>query len=101
MTEIVEKLAKHEANINELCRYKDTLSTSGGTIDRLWGAMETKIGKGMLITFAILLLSLLTTLYGLSYTTQAQTQQDIRHIQTDVAVIKEQINNLYGNTIKH
>lgn len=80
-----------ETHIKELCKYKDKLSASGGTIERLWEVMETKIGRGIIITLVIGMLGLLTTLYGLTYNTQIKILSEMSVIQTDIAVIKQQI----------
>ena len=78
-------------NIRELCEFKKKMSAPGGTTERIWQALDGKIGKGLLITFTILILGLLGTLYGLTYKTQQQILNEMSTIKTDIAVIKEKI----------
>ena len=80
-----------KAHIEHLCAYKSKLSESGGTIERIWAALDNKIGKGLLITFAVLIMGLITTLYGLTYRTQHQILDQMSTIKTDIAVIKEKV----------
>ena len=80
-----------EAHIEHLCAYKKKLSDSGGTIERIWTALDSKIGEGLLITFTVLFLTLLGTLYGLTYRTQNQILSEMSAIKTDIAVIKEKV----------
>jgi len=53
--------------------------------------METKVGRGLLITFTILILGLLGTLYGLTYRTQYKILNEMTCIKIDLAVIKEKV----------
>ncbi|MDY6789861.1 MAG: hypothetical protein SWH54_01215 [Thermodesulfobacteriota bacterium] len=81
----------HEAKLKELCKFKDRMTDPGGTIDNIKQTLNSKIGKGLLITFTILILGLITTLYGLNYRTQHQILDQMSTIKTDIAVIKEKI----------
>lgn len=79
------------SDIRTLCKFKDKMSAPGGATERLWSALDTKIGKGLLITFTILILGLLGTLYGLTYRTQHQILIEMSSIKIDIAVIKEKV----------
>jgi hypothetical protein len=80
-----------KANINELCEFKRNLSGPEGTLQRIFDHMETKVGRGLLITFTILILGLLGTLYGLTYRTQYKILNEMTLIKIDLAVIKEKV----------
>lgn len=80
-----------KANIKELCEFKKNMSGPEGTLQRIFDTMETKIGRGLLITFTILILGLLGTLYGLTYRTQHQILSEMTCIKIDLAVIKEKV----------
>ncbi len=80
-----------KADIRTLCKFKDEMSGPGGTTERIWQALDGKIGKGLLITFTILFLGLLGTLYGLTYRTQHQILDQMSSIKVDIAVIKEKV----------
>jgi len=81
----------HKADIKALCKFKDKMTDPGGTVERLWKSINSKIGKGMLITFTILIVTVLCTLYGLTYHTQGKILDQMSAIKTDIAVIKEKI----------
>jgi len=86
-----QKHSGFETSIEELCKFKDKMTDPGGTLDGIRKSINSKIGKGLLITFTILILGLLSTLYGLTYYTQHQILNEISSIKTDIAVIKEKI----------
>lgn len=77
-----------KSDIKTLCKFKDETSRK---MEKIWDTLDTKIGKGLLITFTILILGLLGTLYGLTYKTQHQILCEMNSIKIDIAVIKEKV----------
>lgn len=93
MVEHKEFCLKHEGhkeNIRELCEFKKSMTASGsGTIDRIWEGIERKVSKGMMITFAILSLSLVTALFGLVYHSNSQVLHEMVGLKANVQLIME------------
>ena len=89
--DICNKHSGIQSDIKTLCKFKDNMINTGGTIERLEKAIESKLGRGLLIAFVVMFLGLLSTLYGLTYVTQSDILIEMSVIQSDVAVIKSKV----------
>ena len=89
--DICNKHSGIASDIKTLCKFKDNMINSGGTIERLEKAIDSKLGKSLLIAFVVMFLGLFGTLYGLTYVTQGEILSEMSVIQSDVAVIKSKI----------
>ncbi len=82
-----------KSDIHTLCKFKDETVLK---IDKTWDLLEKKVGRGLLVTFAILIVGLFTSLYGLTYKTQSEILDKVNTIEVNVAVIKEQVKSFRG-----
>lgn len=82
----------HKANIRELCEFKKTM-TGGehgiGTIDRIWERIEKKVSRGIMVTFCFLIVTLVTTLFGLVYHSNSKVLHDMVGIKSNIQLIME------------
>jgi hypothetical protein len=82
----------HKANIKELCTFKRKLDGGEygmGELERMWQAIERKVSKGMMITFAFLSVSLIVGLFGLVYYSNIQVLHDMVGIKVNIQLIME------------
>ena len=92
MTEFCDEHSGHKANIRELCDFKkDTMRSSTGTIDRLWTAVEKKASKGLVVTSIIIIVGLMSTLFGLVYKSNIDILHEMAGIKSNVALINEKL----------
>lgn len=86
---------KHEGfkeNIRELCEFKRSMTASGiGTIDRMWEAIEKKVSKGLMITFCFLVVTLVTSLFGLVYHSNSKVLHEMVGIKSNISLIMEKL----------
>jgi hypothetical protein len=80
-----------KTKIDVLCRFREDMTQSNGTVDRLWQSIDKKVSKGMLVTFTIVVMGLVGTLFGLVYHSNMQLLRDVGAIKTDIAVIQKTI----------
>jgi len=82
----------HKENIRELCEFKRSVTTSGtGTIDRIWEAIEKKVSKGVLVIFSVLVMTLVTTLFGLVYHSNSKVLHEMVSIKSNIQLIMEKL----------
>jgi len=82
----------HKENIRELCEFKRSVTTSGtGTIDRIWEAIEKKVSKGVLVIFSVLVMTLVTTLFGLVYHSNSKVLHEMVSIKSIIQLIMEKL----------
>jgi len=88
---------KHEgfaANIKELCIFKRKLDGGEfgiGEMDRMWQAIERKVSKGVMITFAFLSLTLIVGLFGLVYHSNNKVLYDMVEVKSNIIIIKNKL----------
>jgi hypothetical protein len=81
-----------QENIRELCEFKKSMTASGiGTIDRIWEGIEKKVSKGILVTFAVLVMTLVTTLFGLVYHSNSKVLHEMVSIKSNITLIMEKL----------
>jgi len=82
----------HKENIRELCEFIKSMITSGtGTIDRIWEGIEKKVSKGIMVTFSILVMTLVTTLFGLVYHSNSKVLHEMVSIKSNITLIMEKL----------
>lgn len=82
----------HQENIRELCEFKKSMTASGiGTIDRIWEGIEKKVSKGLMMTFCFLIVTLVTTLFGLVYHSNSKVLHEMVGIKSNISLIMEQL----------
>lgn len=94
MSEHCLKHEGHVVNIKELCAFKKKLDGGEqgmGELDRMWQSIEKKVSKGMVITFAVLLMSLVTALFGLVYHSNSKVLHEMVSIKSNVQLIMEKL----------
>jgi hypothetical protein len=86
---------KHEgfaANIKELCIFKKKLDGGEygmGEMDRMWEGINKKVSKGIVITFAFALMTVVTALFGLVYHSNSKVLHDMVSIKSNISLIME------------
>lgn len=92
MTEFCGEHSGHKANIRELCEFKKDMMKSGsGTIDRLWTAVERRVSRGLIVVFAIIIVGLMGTLFGLVYQSNSKVLCEMVGIKSNVQLIMEKL----------
>ena len=82
----------HEQNIREFCEFKRSMTKSGiGTIDRIWTGIEKKASKRMLVTFCVVVITLVTTLFGLVYNSNKEVLHEMVGIKSSIQLINEKL----------
>ena len=82
----------HKENLRELCEFKRSMTKSGtGTIDRIWEGIESKVSKGMMLTFCTLVVLLVTTLFGLVYNSNNKVLHEMVSIKSNITLIMEKL----------
>jgi len=82
----------HKENIRELCEFKRSMTASGiGTIDRIWEGIEKKVSKGMVVTFCIIIVTLMSTLFGLVYQSNSKVLHEMVSIKSNIQLIMEKL----------
>ena len=82
----------HKENIRELCEFKKSMTASGiGTIDRIWEGIEKKVSKGLMVTFCFLIVTLVTSLFGLVYHSNNKVLHEMVSIRTNINLIMEKL----------
>ena len=97
--EVCLKHSGHDANIKELCKFKDKMQQpETGTIDRMWTGIEgaktvaeKKVGKGLAITLFVAIFGLVSGLFTLIYNSNAKVLTEIGTIKANVAGIAEKL----------
>ena len=82
------------ANIKELCGFKKKLDGGEqgmGELDRMWQSIEKKVSKGVVIGFAIALMTLVTTLFGLVYNSNSKVLHEMVDIKVNIQLIMEKL----------
>ncbi len=80
-----------KAKIGELCRFKNKMDSADGIIERLWQAMDKKIGLSLAIILMGVILGILSVSYGLLFTQVSKTSDSLADIKKSIAVIEERI----------
>lgn len=89
---VCDQHSGHRENIRELCEFKRSMTASGiGTIDRIWTAVENKVSRGLLVAFAIIVVGLMGTLFGLVYHSNKTVLQDMVGIKVNIQLIMEKL----------
>lgn len=82
----------HKENIRELCEFKKSLTASGnGTVDRIWEAIDSKVSKGIMKTFCILVVALVVGLFGLVYNSNSQVLDEMVELKVNIQLIMEKL----------
>lgn len=82
----------HKENIRELCEFKRDLTASGtGTIDRIWEGIDSKVSKGMMKTFCVVVITLVISLFGLVYNSNSKVLHEMVSIKVNVQMIMEKL----------
>jgi len=82
----------HKENIRELCEFKKSMTASGiGTIDRLWEGIEKKVSKGMMVAFCVIIVGLMSTLFGLVYHSNSRVLFEMVSIKSNITLIMEKL----------
>jgi hypothetical protein len=89
--DICNKHSGFESDIKTLYKFKEDMVSPGGVIERLENAINSKLGRGLLIAFIVMFVGILSTLYGLTYSTQSKILSEMSIIQSDIAVIKSKV----------
>ena len=82
----------HKENIRELCEFKRDLTASGtGTIDRIWEGIDSKVSKGMMKTFCVVVITLVISLFGLVYNSNSKVLNEMVALKVSVQLIMEKL----------
>jgi len=82
----------HKENIRELCEFKRSLTKSGsGTVDRIWEAIDSKVSKGIMKTFCILVITLVIGLFGLVYNSNSKVLDEMVLLKVNIQLIMEKL----------
>ena len=82
----------HKENLRELCEFKKSMTASGtGTIDRIWEGIESKVSKGMMKSFCILVVTLVIALFGLVYNSNSKVLHEMVSIKSNITLIMEKL----------
>lgn len=82
----------HKENIRELCEFKRDLTASGtGTIDRIWEGIDSKVSKGMMKTFCVVVITLVVSLFGLVYNSNSKVLTEMVELKVTVQLIMEKL----------
>ena len=86
------KHSGHQENIRELCEFKKSMTASGtGTIDRIWEGIESKVSKGMMKSFCILVVTLVIALFGLVYNSNSKVLTEMVELKVNIQLIMEKL----------
>jgi len=94
MLNLCDMHAGHVENIRELSDFKRKLDGGEqgmGEIDRLWQAIEKKVSKGMVITFAVLIITVVSGLFGLVYHSNSRVLDEMVAIKVNVGLINDKL----------
>ena len=92
MTAYCDQHSGHVENIRELCEFKKSVTASGtGTVDRLWTAIEKKASKGMIITFTIITVGFMATLFGLVYHSNSKVLHEMVSVKSNINLLLEKL----------
>jgi len=92
MSEFCLKHEGHVANIKELCAFKKKLDGGEqgmGELERMWKSINKKVSKGIVITFAFALMTIVTALFSLVYRSNIQVLHDMVSIKSNIQLITE------------
>ena len=95
MGDICEQCLEHSGikeKVRELCDFKkDMTQSTTGIIDKIKTSLEKKCSKAMLITFAFLMLTLVSTLFGLVYHSNSKVLHEMVSIKTNIGMINDKL----------
>ena len=80
-----------QTKVRENTDHRKTVTASGGTFERIWVAINSKISRGFLITVTVLIVGLVGTLFGLVYQSNIEILSDFGTIKADIRVIKTRL----------
>ena len=86
--------AKQGENIRELCDFKKAMIGSEhgiGIIDRIYERIEKKVSRGMVVTFCIIIVTLMSTLFGLVYHSNSKVLHEMVGIKSNITLIMEKL----------
>jgi len=86
-------IGKMCAKIEDLIKFKDH-SAEGN--EKLWTEINKKASRAFMVTIVVLVMSLVVTLFGLTYETTLQVKDQLSEIKTDLQIVSEQIKNGNG-----
>jgi len=92
MSEFCNKHFGFKENIRELCDFKRKLDGGEqgmGELERMWVGINKKVSKGIVITFAFALMTIVTALFGLVYRSNIQVLHDMVSIKSNIQLITE------------
>jgi len=92
--EYCDQHSGHKANIDEVCRFKHKMDGGEhgmGELDRMWDAIGKKVSKSMMVTFCILIITLVSTLFGLVYHSNSKVLHEMVDLKANISIIMETI----------
>ena len=92
MPNLCDQHSGFKENIRELCEFKHAMTASGiGTIDRIWEGIERKVSKRMMVSFCVIIITLMSTLFGLVYRSNSKVLHEMVAIKSNVQLIMEKL----------
>lgn len=83
-------LGKLCAKVEDLVKFKDNHETGA---KELWEALNKKASRAFMVTVVVLVMALITALFGLTYETTLQVKEQMAEVKSNLRVMMEQLKN--------